>query len=185
MHHVHWIVPSVRYRRTHLMISKEHECFSSYSSGCWCLSFFGSLETNSCWHSSIEEHDYAVAATCCSYSGQSYEMSFSQFQLEICKAHVHIVVQEQWLINTHQCLKNLKFHEWLMVYREKTSVSYNSLCQMWLIDTSGCRKSINIIDINRFKAPIFIDWYRKSIEIEVTEKIIYRLISTNNIDNNR
>ena len=72
-----------------------------------------------------------------------------------------------------------------MVYREKTPVNYNSLCQTWLIDKSGCRKSINIIDFNRFKAPILIDRYRKSIEIEVTEKIIYRLISINKIDNNR
>ena len=31
------------------------------------------------------------------------------------------------------------------------------------------RKSIDIIDIDRFNPPIDIDWHRKSIEIELTE----------------
>ena len=41
-----------------------------------------------------------------------------------------------------------------------------------------------MIDINQFNPLINIDWYQKSIEIEVTEKIIYRLLSINKIDNN-
>ena len=39
-----------------------------------------------------------------------------------------------------------------------------------------------MIDINRFNQPIIINWYQKSIEIEVTEKIIYRLLSINKIE---
>ena len=42
-----------------------------------------------------------------------------------------------------------------------------------------------MIDINLFNPLINIDWYQKSIEIEVTEKIIYQLLSINKIDNNR
>ena len=38
--------------------------------------------------------------------------------------------------------------------------------------------------ISRFNPPINIDWYRKSIEMEVTEKVIDRLLSINNVDNN-
>ena len=41
-----------------------------------------------------------------------------------------------------------------------------------------------MIDINWFNPPINIDWYQKSIEIEVAEKIIYQLLSINKIDNN-
>ena len=41
---------------------------------------------------------------------------------------------------------------------------------------------IDIIDINRFNPPINIDWYRKSIEIEVTEKTVYRLSSIKKIE---
>ena len=43
------------------------------------------------------------------------------------------------------------------------------------------------MEINRFNPPIAIkiDLYRKSIEIEVTEKIIYRILWINKIDNNR
>ena len=52
-----------------------------------------------------------------------------------------------------------------------------------LIDKNRYRKSLDIIDINRFILPINIDWYRKSVEIEITEKIIYRLLSINKIDN--
>ena len=45
----------------------------------------------------------------------------------------------------------------------------------------------SILEINRFNPPIAIkiDLYRKSIEIEVTEKIIYRILWINKIDNNR
>ena len=48
--------------------------------------------------------------------------------------------------------------------------------QMSLIDKNRYRKSLDFIDI---------DWYRKSIVIEVTEKLIYQLLSINKIDNNR
>ena len=41
------------------------------------------------------------------------------------------------------------------------------------------------IDINLFNPPININWYQKSIEIEVTEKMINRLLSINKIDNNQ
>ena len=50
------------------------------------------------------------------------------------------------------------------------------------MDKNRYRKSS---DINRFNPPIKIDLYRKSIEIEVTGKIINRLFSINKIDNNR
>ena len=43
--------------------------------------------------------------------------------------------------------------------------------QMCLIDKNRYRKSIRLISL----------WYTKSIEIEVTEKIIYRLLSINKI----
>ena len=42
-----------------------------------------------------------------------------------------------------------------------------------------------IIDINRFSPQINIDWYQKSIEIELTEEIVYRLLSIDKIVNNR
>ena len=42
--------------------------------------------------------------------------------------------------------------------------------QTYLIDKNRYRKSINIIDIIWFNPPTNIDWYRKSIEIEITEK---------------
>ena len=48
--------------------------------------------------------------------------------------------------------------------------------------TDRYQKSIDIIDINRFNPPINIDWYQKSIEIEVTEKVIDRLSLINKID---
>ena len=54
--------------------------------------------------------------------------------------------------------------------------------QTYLIDKNRYRKSINIIDIIWFNPPTNIDWYRKSIEIEITEKW---LLSINKIDNNR
>ena len=60
-----------------------------------------------------------------------------------------------------------------------------SVHQTRLIDKNRYRKSIDIIDINRFNPPINIDCYRKSVEIEVTEKIVYRLLPINKIDNNR
>ena len=41
------------------------------------------------------------------------------------------------------------------------------MLQTQLIDKNRYRKSLDIIDINRFNPPIDIDWYRKSIEIEV------------------
>ena len=53
------------------------------------------------------------------------------------------------------------------------------------MDKNRYRKSIDIIDIDRFNPSINIDCYRKSIEIKVTEKIIYRLLPINKIDNNR
>ena len=37
------------------------------------------------------------------------------------------------------------------------------------IDKNRYWKSIDIIDINGFNPPIFIDWFRKSIEIQVAE----------------
>ena len=53
------------------------------------------------------------------------------------------------------------------------------------MDKNRYRKSVDVIDINRFNPPINIDCYRKLIEIEVAEKVIYRLLSINKIDNNR
>ena len=41
---------------------------------------------------------------------------------------------------------------------------------MIIIDKNRYRKSIDIIGINRFNPPTKINWHRKSIEIEVTEK---------------
>ena len=84
----------------------------------------------------------------------------------------------------------------------RSKLSPSSMLQTQLIDKKRYRKSLDIIDINRFNPPIdsgnhsissiLIDLIHRLISIDIgnrqkskSEKIIYQLLSINKIDNNR
>ena len=63
---------------------------------------------------------------------------------------------------------------------EKKNSSFNKQKTQEVVNQSY-QKSI---DINQFNLPINNNWFWKSIEIEITEEIIYWLSSVNKINNN-